>query len=326
MLDNIDDDLADLNNPTLLTSNLPRSLSVLNIAELLKLEIPVREPILAPWLPTKGLAMVYAKRGVGKTLFALEVAWAVASGGAFLKWRAPHPRCVLYIDGEMPLSLMQQRVADIVKRGQGAEPDSDKLKLLSADYVDRGLNLSDKACQLELEPLLTGVELIVVDNISTLGAYGRENEGESWLPLQEWALTMRRRNIAVLFIHHAGKNGGQRGTSRREDVLDTVIALKELADDNGQNSGASFEVHFEKQRRFFGEDTRPLAVSLQPQGWTWRELKDAMREKVAALKAEGHTHRDIADELGISPAKVTRILKQQSAERLLNLCFFRPLL
>ena len=31
-------------------------------------------------------------------------------------------------------------------------------------------------------------------------------------------------------MHHAGKGGAQRGTSRREDVLDTVIALRQPQD------------------------------------------------------------------------------------------------
>ena len=39
-------------------------------------------------------------------------------------------------------------------------------------------------------------------------------------------LDLRRRGIAVLFIHHGNKSGGQRGTSRREDILDFVIQLK----------------------------------------------------------------------------------------------------
>ena len=46
--------------------------------------------------------MVYAKRGVGKTHFALGVAYAVAAGAKFLSWQAETPRKVLYIDGEMP--------------------------------------------------------------------------------------------------------------------------------------------------------------------------------------------------------------------------------
>jgi RecA-family ATPase len=45
--------------------------------------------------------MLYGQRGLGKTHVALGIAYAVASGGAFLRWRAPVPRRVLYVDGEM---------------------------------------------------------------------------------------------------------------------------------------------------------------------------------------------------------------------------------
>ena len=44
--------------------------------------------------------------------------------------------------------------------------------------------------------------------------------------MQRWLLSLRRRGKGALLIHHAGKGGQQRGTSRREDVLDTVIALR----------------------------------------------------------------------------------------------------
>lgn len=54
-----------------------------------------------------------------------------------------------------------------------------------------------------------------------------------------------------MFIHHAGKSGAQRGTSKREDVLDTVVALKRPGD-YVTSQGARFEVHFEKARGIFG--------------------------------------------------------------------------
>ena len=63
----------------------------------------------------------------------------------------------------------------------------------------------------------------MVDSLSTLCRSGVENESESWLPVQEWALRLRRNGVSVLFVHHAGKSGKQRGTSRREDVLDTIF-------------------------------------------------------------------------------------------------------
>ena len=54
----------------------------------------------------------------------------------------------------------------------------------------------------------------------------KENDADSWVPVQAWALAQRRAGRSVLFVHHAGKSGLQRGTSRKEDVLDTVIALR----------------------------------------------------------------------------------------------------
>jgi hypothetical protein len=39
-------------------------------------------------------------------------------------------------------------------------------------------------------------------------------------------LRLQHRGIGVLLVHRSGKSGEQRGTSRREDVLDTVIGLR----------------------------------------------------------------------------------------------------
>jgi hypothetical protein len=65
--------------------------------------------------------------------------------------------------------------------------------------------------------------LLILDNLSTLLANGSEGASDAWLPMQHWLLKLRRRGVAVLLIQHAGANGRQRGTGRREDALDTVI-------------------------------------------------------------------------------------------------------
>jgi putative DNA primase/helicase len=61
----------------------------------------------------------------------------------------------------------------------------------------------------------------------------------------------------VLLVHHAGVNGRQRGTSRREDALDTVIALRRPADYSPEE-GARFQIHVEKARTLAGEGALPL--------------------------------------------------------------------
>jgi RecA-family ATPase len=92
-----------------------QKLTCVSIQEFLSLELPPIDPLLNPWLGKQSLNMAYAWRGVGKTHFALNLAYAVASGGAFLGWEAPEPNRVLYVDGEMPGASMQERLAGIVK-------------------------------------------------------------------------------------------------------------------------------------------------------------------------------------------------------------------
>jgi AAA domain len=94
----------------------------LDLQEFLQLAIKPREMLLDPILPEKGLAMLYAPRGIGKTLAALGIGLAVASGTAFLKWTAEKPRRVLLVDGEMPAAALQERLANIVA-GAGVEFD-----------------------------------------------------------------------------------------------------------------------------------------------------------------------------------------------------------
>jgi Mrp family chromosome partitioning ATPase len=93
----------------------PKRFCIFDAEAFLKMEIKPLEFLLHPWLPSPGVAMVFAPRGVGKTYFSLNVAYAVASGGSFLKWQAPTPKSVLYLDGEMSASVMQRRLAEIVK-------------------------------------------------------------------------------------------------------------------------------------------------------------------------------------------------------------------
>ena len=109
----------------------------------------------------------------------------------------------------------------------------------------------------------SGVDLVIFDNLSTLCTNGSESASDAWVPMQNWLLELRRQGIAVLLVHHAGTNGRQRGTSRREDALDTVIALRR-PEDYSPEQGARFEVHFEKLRnRVDGDGAVPFEAKLE---------------------------------------------------------------
>jgi putative DNA primase/helicase len=290
----------------------------LTIAEFLLLKLPPRELILAPWLPTKGLAMIHSVRGIGKTHLALGIAYAVATGGVLLGWSAPRPRKVLYLDGEMPATTMQRRLAAVVVGSPSEPPSPDHLRLLCADMTDFGLpDLATQAGQTAIDAEIEDAELIVIDNLSALVRSGKENEAESWLPVQSWALAHRRAGRSILFIHHSGKGGLQRGTSRREDVLDTVIALRR-PDDYRADQGARFDLHFEKARGFHGDDARSFEARyeerVQAAIRTRIEIADADLKRVADALGDGMSIRDVATELGMHRSKVNR-LKQKAREQ-----------
>ena len=293
----------------------PTALCPIGLEDFLTRPFPPREMVCAPWLPVAGLAMLYAPRGVGKTHVALGLAHAVASGGRFLKWHAPKPRRVLVIDGEMPAITLQDRLLAISQGSTLKLPSDDYLRILASDLERNGLpDLSSVDGQQRYDAIIGEADLIIVDNISTLCRSGRENDAESWLPVQSWALAQRRANRSVLFVHHGGKGGAQRGTSRKEDVLDSVVSLRR-PEDYSPAEGARFEVHFEKSRGFTGTDAEPFEAALTISGWAVRDLNDALEDRVMALKEDGLTQREIATEIGKSLGTVNAILKRAQVRK-----------
>ena len=305
------DVIANISDMTEAMPEFSQPLRSLDIEEFLSLDIPPREMVLGPVIPAQGLVMLYSKRGVGKTHVGLSIAYAVASGSSFLRCTAPKPRRVLVLDGEMPGRVMQERLASIVNSTENEPPSPDYLKIITADLQLEGFpDLASENGQETLEAHLEGVELVIVDNLSTLCRFGRENEAESWAPVQAWMLALRRRGISVLLVHHAGKGGNQRGTSRREDVLDVVINLRH-PEDYSADEGARFEVHLEKARGIVGDDAKPFEAKMEIRDgsvfWTMRDLEDVTMSQIMALTTDGMSIREIASELGMGKSKVQRL-------------------
>ncbi len=291
----------------------------LGFQEFLSLGIPPRQMLLNPILPERSLSMLYAPRGIGKTLLALSIGLAVASGSNLLRWSIPKPRRVLYVDGEMTLSDLQQRLLEI-SVGLGCQIPNGAFQILAADHTEGGINLATEEGQAGIELLLDGIDLVIMDNLSTLFPNGSENAGDAWEPMQSWLLKLRRSGKSVLFVHHAGNNGRQRGTSRREDVLDTVIGLRR-PEDYSPEQGARFEIHYEKLRHR-AEGAAPFEATAKPfvsesggtgLGWSNRDLLPPMLTRAAALFADEHTIREVAAILRVSRSVAGR-LRQRAVE------------
>lgn len=297
---------------------------LVSLEEFLSLELPKREILLSPFLPTQGLGLLYAIRGVGKTHVAMGIAYAVATGGSFLKWSAPAPRKVIYIDGEMPAVSMQERFNKIIISAGGILPAKDYLKLMTPDLQEGPMpDLSTFAGRESVEAHIKNCDLLILDNISTLFRTGEENEAASWVSSQEWALKLRKEGKTVLFVHHAGKRGQQRGTSKREDILDVVISLKHK-DGYNPADGANFQVHFEKAREFAGVAAAPFQAELKElEGGFWKwEISDLGIDvkilEIAQLANDGMTIAQMQTKTSFSKSQVETRLKKAKKHGLIE--------
>jgi putative DNA primase/helicase len=296
----------------------------LNITELLSHKFPPRKLILDPWLPEKGLTMIYAPRGIGKTFLSLSIAYAVACGDSILRWKAENPRKVLYVDGEMPAVAIQERLAAISKVFAKTPPDPSYFRIVSHEFQSEGIHdIGSLEGQQDINDHMEEADLVIIDNLSTLVRSGNENDADSWVQIQEWMLRLRKLEKAVLLIHHAGKNGAQRGTSKREDILDTVLALRKPKN-HSSNDGARFEVHFEKSRGFCGKAAEPFEAYLATESngslyWSENKIDGQDLELVVSLYKEGMTRqRSLAKETKMSVGKINKLLKQAKEENLIE--------
>ncbi len=300
------------------------SLPVLSVGGLMALDLPERARLL-PFLPEGGLIMIFGPRGIGKTYFALSLAISLATGNPFLKWPVSKPAGVLVVDGEMALTDLRDRLRSMLHCKPSAPQE-----VLSHEYVfnehQRDLDLGCEEWQGLLKTYLEkhpDIRVLILDNLSCLLPGVAEDKRDDWaakvLPFIIW---LRRRSIAAVFIHHAGKGGEQRGTSAREDNLDTVIRLSHPPDYDA-TQGAQFVIRFAKARGVFGDDVAEIEVWMETDAngipeWTWKPVEETNEERLLNLVRDGIDNvSEAAEELNVTKGTVSKLKKKLQGKGIL---------
>ncbi|MDR4470665.1 MAG: AAA family ATPase [Nitrospira sp.] len=298
----------------------PLSAALISYCNLLGLDLPKR-PQHLPWLLEGGNVMVYGPRGVGKTFFQLALAVSLTSGQPLWKWKVENPVGVLYVDGEMQLDELRTRATALM-----SQPPIASLEFLTSQLVyqrcgGKDLILTDKSMRQEVDKILDArpdIRVLILDNISCLFSGIDECSKEDWEPVNTWLIRLRHRGLATVLVHHAGKDGKQRGTSGREDSLDTVIRLSKPAGADDQE-GCHFELAFTKSRSVTGDDVAALDVRLQTVNdalqWVYQPIEVSKLDQARCLVLEGVSGpSDLAEELGVSKGYASKLLKKLSLE------------
>ena len=257
--------------------------------------------------------MITAPRGAGKSTFVQAVALSMAYKANYLGHEPAKQRRVIILDGEMDVHTMQERLKEQAQ-ALDVEIDDAHLKFVSPELFDGIMpNLSTVEGQNEIDQVLGNRwDVLFIDNYSAFSENGRE-DAESWMPWIKWMLGHKRAGRTVIVVHHTGKNGQQRGSSKHEDALDFSIALKPVPDAK-HDGNLRFTFEWKKSRHLSSDKTRPFLVTYAKtsDGYVWSRgnVDDADEQKVEAKKllSEGISQTDIAAKLGVNKSTISRWL------------------
>ncbi len=293
--------------------------AVLDVSDYHRIELPRKRTILHPIVCEQQIILTSGWRGVGKSWFALGLIDAVTRGTSFGPWEVETPVPCLYLDGEMAAE-------DTRKRIRGLNPSEERkspLYVYSDAYANHlGLaraNLLSETWRSTMKRMLLtrGVKLWVVDNIASLASGIDENLKRDWDPVNSWLLDLRFAGISTVLLHHTNKEGGQRGTSAREDNIDMSIILKQPADYEADR-GADFILTFSKSRVSFDDlkQVQDIHFTLVTDdagnlAWEWQRVKAEKRSEILALLDAGESVTDIAALVGVSKPYVSKVNRER---------------
>jgi len=300
---------------------------VLDVSAFRAIEVQQRGKLLAPFFKTESINQVYGWRGTGKTFFALGCIDAITRRQSFGPWKCEHSVACLFVDGEMTVTDDHERFDDLgFLEGERESPFyfysdhyANRLGLPRASLLN--INWRDK---IKAICKARNIGLLVLDNIASLAPGIDENAKKDWDPINQWLLELRYAGVSTLLLHHESKEGKQRGTSAREDNLDTSIRLKSPPDYVPED-GCRFIVHFAKARVRTVDlkliaDTEFNLITDEAGRFTWThaDVKASTKNEILRLLNEGLTQKAISDDLALSKGYVSKIIRKATEEGLIS--------
>ena len=317
-----------IDDPTTKVMTQPRLFkdTAITAGELLEKEIKPREKIIGTWLRQGDIGLIFGRRGEGKTFFSLALACAIAGNIKLNLWDTPKARRVCYVDGEMTLESIQNRLklfkgADIFAGVQQALKSNlyfQHYEEIAERIKNEVMNLTNREHQEKLLEfcLDNEIEVLFLDNLSCLFRGVRENEADDWERIQPFLLDCRRNKISVVLVAHAGRSGETpRGTSKREDIADWIIKVKQSENGAEQSKSNNIKqsssiISFEKNREGYLDEVSPQGFIFTTQDGQMKIefVKESIEEQFFCLVESGvNKCGELAEHFGYSKAYISKL-------------------
>ena len=186
---------------------------------------PAEDWLIEPIIPRNQLVVIFAPGGTGKSLLALYIAAALATGKEIFAEPKP-PTNVLYMDYEMSQAVLYERLT-----AMGYNGDTDLSRLHYASLPPIGsLDKPEGAKQICDLARTCQAELVIIDTFAR-AVEGAENDADTVRNFYRWtAMNLKQEGRSLMRIDHAGKDlkKGARGTSAKNDDVDLVWQMTKV--------------------------------------------------------------------------------------------------
>lgn len=307
---------------------------------------PMPRRLFGPFWLEGEISILFADTGKGKSVLAVQIAEALASGAALAPFELDMPaQKVLYFDFELSEKMFEARYSVPSKDPGGPTTDHYPFNenfiraQLSGDPEYVGFDTWGEYLYHSFDEILrsTAARLVIIDNITYLGTRSKEQSGSALRVMRVLHQFRHEYGLSVLVIAHTPKRrfshgitvNDLQGSKLLSNFADNVFAIGEscLGPDvrylkhikprnspliHGAGNVCSYRI--EKETNFLCFEF--TGFSNEREHLEYLSLNNEINRRILArsvrdLAALGHTQREIAARLGISLTTVNRYLKRK---------------
>ncbi len=289
---------------------------------LMNTSIVPSKPLLGELWQEGELAILFGPTNVGKSILAVEIADAIASGGSILSGRLKSElgsTTVLYVDFEMKASKFKGRF-----NGRLFSPNFRRIVLEGKQY---DLNLLRKEVIPDIKHILkeSQAKVIIIDNLSFIQA-DNSKAGDAAGIISEFLSIRDSENVSILLVSHTTKfprgipieNTNLAGSAFMSHFIDSLFAVNRAVDktfyikqlkqrDGAEAYGADNVIHCKIDRTESGlrvkeigtnEEWKILDRSNEDRSERNQKIIDEYRSGAGSVRALGERHNLSKSQIG----------------------------